>query len=354
MREHRWLSRYPVDFQNLITLCNRLKGAGFKIREAEQDRACYIDEFSVNRLDRIESLSPWIIDELTLVEQNGGWKGDFYLLAGRHYDLFRRHERMEAYLSICHLWQIPSPPKVQYHDPEAVFWIGFRDTHGFIRVRLVPSTIITPGEKDGEVDSEAWLAERAAIFSQVVTELGLPIAVEKNHRSVTLFSTDSSALLSVSWPDAFGPCQFEYVVTDRYSLLVPASQFVSKFGIPVSTLRTFLSGFPGHQLEEFRQLQPASTLFYRGFLQAPLTDLPDVVSAVGPSGIGLINLCEFQTGKFIRGGREAEGVIGVIADQSGYKMEVRLNLSPLTQAESGVALERLFGAPMVYSPLPLF
>ncbi len=353
MREHRWVTRSPLDFQSVLGMCGRLNGIGLKIREADLDRACYIDEFEVNRLDGIDRLSPWIIDELTLVELSGGWKGEFYLLAGRHHDLFRQHERMEAYLSICHLWQIPSPPKIQYHDPEAVFWIGFRDTHGFIRVRLVPSRIITPGEKVREVDSDAWLTERATIFSLVVSELGLPIAVERNHKSVTLFSMDASALLSVSWPDAFGPCQFEYVVTDRYALLVPASQFILKLGIPASTLRTFLSGFSLHQLEEFRQLQPASALFYRGFIQAPLTELPDIVSAVGPSGIGLINLCEFQTGKFVPGGRDAEGVIGVIGDQTGYNIEVRLNLSPLSQAETGASLERLIGFPMVYSPLPL-
>jgi len=263
-------------------------------------------------------------------------------------------EKMEAYLSICHLCQISSPPKVRFHNPEVLFWIGFRDTHGFIRVRIVPNLITTPGEKDRAPDSAAWLAERAAIFSHIVAELGLPIAVERNTNSVTLFSTDPASLLSVTWPDAFGPCQMEYVVTDRYSLLVPASRFVSMVGFPASTLRIFLSGFPANRLEEFRQLLHPSSLSYRGFLQAPLTDLPEVISAIAPIGMGLINLSDFQTRRLIPDGKEAEGVLGVIGDRNGYRLEVRLNLLPLALSDMRAALEGVIGVPMDYSPLPLF
>jgi hypothetical protein len=354
MREHRWESVTPVDFQGLLAVCSRLRGTGFKIREEALDQACYFDEFRVKSLDEISRLAPWVIDELTLVEVTKGWKGDFFLLAGRHHDLFREHERMEAYLSICHLWQIPPDSKTQYHDPEAIFWIGFRDTHAFIRVRLVPKEIITPGERGEEDHRQAWLTERSAIYSQIITELELPIAVKREDKSVTLFSTDSSALLSVTWPDAFGPCQFEFVVSDRYSLLVPASRFVSKFGIHSSNLRIFLSGFPLEHLKKIRQLQSDAALSYRGFLQAPMTDLPDIVAAVAPVGKGLINLCDFQTEHFVSSPVSAEGVIGVIGEPGGYKIEVRLNRTPLSKRETGTWLERVIGAPMVYSPLPLF
>jgi hypothetical protein len=354
MREHRWESENPVDFQELLEVCSRLRGTGFKIHEEELDRACYFDEFMVKGLDEIGRLAPWVIDELTLVEVTKGWKGDFFLLAGRHHNLFREHERMEAYLSICHPWQIPHHLETQYHDPESIFWIGFRDTHAFVRVRLVPKEIITPGERGSEDQCQAWLTERTNIYSQIIAELNLPIEVKREDKSVTLFSTDSSALLSVTWPDAFGPCQFEFVVSDRYSLLVPASRFVSKFGIQGSNLRVFLSGFPLEQLKRIHQLQSAAALSYRGFLQAPMTDLPDIVAAVAPVGKGLINLCDFQTDHFVSSAISAEGVIGVIGDPRGYKIEVRLNRTPLSKLETGTWLERVIGAPMVYSPLPLF
>ncbi|MBI3595494.1 MAG: hypothetical protein HY200_11105 [Nitrospirae bacterium] len=354
MREHRWESLEPLDFDHLMLVCEKLKASGLKTREIDEDRACYFDEFSVERLDEVSRLSPWVMDELTLVELNREWKGDFFLLAGRHHDLFRMHERMEAYLSISHLWKIPSLPEFDCHEPEAVVWIGFRDTHGFIRIRLIPKQIMTPGETPSEKKLNHFLSERSLIFSLIVAELELPISVERAERSVTFFSTDPSALVSSTWPDALGPCQFEFVVTDRYSLLVPASRFVLKFGMPLSPLRTFLSGFPLNHLEQFHSLQPDSELFYRGFIQAPITDLPEIISAVSPNGKGLINLCDFQIEKLFSMRIRVEGVLGIIGDRNGYKLEARLNRLPSTKTETMTWLQNRIGMPLVYSPLPVF
>ena len=354
MREHRWESQFPCDFEKFRMLCNSLKESGLNFRAENQDRACYIDDFRVNSLDEVKRLSPWIIDELTLMEVNHSWKGDFFLLAGRHHDLFREHKKMEAYLSISHLWRITLDRQIQFHDPDAAIWIGFRDTHGFIRVRILSTQVITPGESVSKDHFQSWMTERNSIFSNIISELELPIAVEREGHSISFFSTDSSALVSGSWPDAIGPCQIEFVITDRYSLLVPASRFVSKFGINSLPLRTFISGFSLHQLEQFHDLQPDSQLIYRGFIQAPIMDLPEIVSTIGPTGKGMVNLCDFQTKELLPSLTHADGVMAVIGEPGGFKIEVRLNRLPRSKTETGDWLESFFGSPMVYSPLPLF
>ena len=45
---------------------------------------------------------------------------------------------------------------------------------------------------------------------------------------VVLRAADTRAPLFCSWPDAFGPCQFEYNSLDAYEFLVPASRLVSQ------------------------------------------------------------------------------------------------------------------------------
>ena len=353
MREHRWESRFPFTFPELLALCERLRKTGVKTREWREVRACYFDEFRINDLGTVERLSPWILDELTLVETNTGWDGDFFLLAGRHHEIFRTHERMEAYLSLCHLWKITLPGPPRYHESEAMIWIGYRDTHTFIRIRLVPVTIIAPGEARPPSEQNGWLKERAEIFACAIEELGLPIRTGMSDDSVTLQSADPSALVSSTWPDAFGPCQFEFVVSDKYALLVPASRFVSRYGLSRSKLRVFISGFPVEALEKFRSLQPESELFYRGFIQASINDLPEVIAATEPSGKALINLCDFEIAGYLGPDWPGEGVIGLMGDEGGYKIEIRLNRMPLSLGEAGKRLEEWTADQLVYAPLPV-
>lgn len=361
MRERRWESREFIRFDEVIALSDRLKGRGLTVKEFHREAACYIEEFRVSRLDEIDRLDAWNIDELTLVQINDRWQGDFFLLAGKHHDLYRQYPRMEAYLSLSHPWRISDDLKLRMHQSEAMFWIGFRDTHGFIRVRVIPAEIITPGERRGEAKRLTWMTERASAFSEAIQALDLPLFVEWQKGALLISPEESasaaspaSSAVSCSWPDAFGPCQFEYIVSDRYELLVPAARFISKVGIQPAVVRTFLSGFPHEILNEFHQLQPESRMLYRGYLHAPLNDLPEVVQAMAPNGRALVNFCEFPTRPFLPEGEASDAVIGVIGSEPGFKIEVRLNRAPLPEGEMEAWLEKLTGLPMSYSPLALY
>ncbi len=354
MREHRWESQSSISFEKVLSLLERLKRAGFKVRENDQDRACYLEEFWINQWDDVDRLDAWIMEEATLVQVNEQWSGDFFVLAGRHHDLYRRYHSMEAYLSLNHPWCFPADVTSCYHHEEAMFWIGFRDTHGFVRVRVVPRKIVTPGEKEEESNFAEWQDERRQAFLSAISILNLPLSVHSNQKEFSILSEDPSIAVFISWPDAFGPCQFEAVVTDRYELLVPSARLVSMSGARPATLRTFLSGFSRKVFEEFHQLQPLSRMLYRGYLQAPLLDLPDILSASSPTGRVFVNITEFPTKSLLPTGGDAYAVIGVAGDSSGYKIEVRFNRHPLAPEKIKTWLYEVLDLSMIYSPFPLF
>jgi hypothetical protein len=354
MRERRWESQGFIRFDEVVVLAQHLKEQGLDVKDFRQEAACYIEEFWVGRLDEIDRLNAWNIDEITLVQINERWEGDFFILAGKHHDLYRQYPRMEGYLSLSHPWRIPDELKVRLHQPESMFWIGFRDTHGFIRVRVIPNEIITPGERREEDRRVAWMTERASAFSEAIQALDLPLFVEWEKRSLRISAEEDASAVSLSWPDAFGPCQFEYIVSDRYELLVPSARFVSKVGVAPAMIRTFLSGFPKEVLDEFHRLQPESKMLYRGYIHAPLNDLPAVVEAMAPNGRALVNLCEFGSRTILPQGEESSVVVGVIGCESGFKIEVRLNRAPLPEEEMEEWLNALIGRPMAYAPLALY
>lgn len=353
MHERRWESESEVPFDEVVSLRNRLKGRGLAVKGIDQEIACYLEEFRIDHLSEIDRLSPWMIEEMTLVQINDRWEGDFFVLAGEHHDLYRSNPCTESYLSLSHPWRIPAGRGLKMHQQEAMFWIGFRDTHGFIRVRIAPREIITPWERRGEGERMTWVGERVSAFSEAIDLLELPLLVRLGKGSFTILSTDSSSVVSSSWPDAFGPCQFEYVVLDRYELLVPAARLVSKTGTRPGLVRTFLSGFPRDVLEQFHRLQPQSTMLYRGYIRGVLEDLPEIVRSIQPHGRALVNICEFAT-REIAPGEEAHAVVGIIGSRSGFGIEVRLNRAPLPEEAMGAWLNELIGLPMRYSPLVLY
>jgi len=354
MRERRWESQATIDFEEVIAFCRSLRERGLEVKGIDKQVACYFEEFWINSLDEIDRLESWPVDEVTLVQVNDRWEGDFFVLAGSHYDLFRQHLSMEAYLSLSQPWQAPAELKVKLHQPESMFWIGFRQDHGFIRVRLIPNEIITPGERRGDQRRFSWMNERATLFAAAVEVLDLPLFVEWERGALSISSEDSSSPVSCSWPDAFGPCQFEQIVVDPYELLVPAARFVSKMGSRPATVRTFFSGFSKGVLEAFHRLQPTSRFLYRGYVHAPLKDLSKIVKAIEPNGRVLANLCEFRTGQILSEGEEAYAVIGVIGGESGFKIEIRLNRAPLPEEQMEGWLQRLMGMEMRYAPLSLY
>ncbi|MBI3804359.1 MAG: hypothetical protein HY282_11425 [Nitrospirae bacterium] len=351
MRERRWESQSTITFDEMAVLCSTLRGFGLEVKEIEKEVSCYFEEFWIDALEEIDRLEEWTVDEVTLVQVDSQWKGDFFVLSAHHYDLFRRYLSMEAYLSLCHPWQVPADLKAKLHHAEAMFWIGFRQDHGFIRVRLVPNEVITPGEKRGESKRFTWMSERAALFSSAIEALDLPLFVDWEKGALSISSEDPATPISCSWPDAFGPCQFEFITADPYELLVPAARLVSKFGARPATIRTFFSGFSREVLQMFHRLQPEGRLLYRGYVQAPLSDLPKIVQAVEPSGRVLANLCEFRTTQLLPKGEEAYAVIGVIGSGLGFKIEIRLNRAPLPEERMEEWLEGLTGLAMRYAPL---
>lgn len=354
MRERRWESQAAISFEQVVAFCRSLTERGLEVKGIDKEVSCYFEELWIHTLDEIDRLEAWPVDEVTLVQVNDRWEGDFFVLAATHYDLFRRHRSLEAYLSLSHPWAAPSELKVRLHRPEAMFWIGFRQDHGFIRVRLAPIEIITPGERRGDQRRFSWMSERASFFAAAVEGLELPLFVEWEKGSLSISSEDPAWPISCSWPDAFGPCQFEQIVSDPYQLLVPAARLISKRGARPATIRTFFSGFPPEVLEAFHRLQPTSRLLYRGYIHAPLKDLPKIIEAIGPSGKVLANLCEFRTGQILPEGEEAYAVAGVVGGRSGFKIEIRLNRAPLPEERMEAWLQHLTGIPMRYAPLSLY
>jgi hypothetical protein len=354
VREHRWETRAALGFQDLLALCRRLHARGLAVRPPDRLGACYVEEFWVDRPDDIARLDSWPVEEVTLVEVADPWSGDFFVLAGQHHELYREHAAMEAYLSLSHPWRIPSRVPLALHQPEAMCWIGFRDTHGFIRVRVVPREIVTPGESESDARRDQWVGERAEAFAAAIDALELPLFVDWSEGYPTVGSAEPGCRIAGSWPDAFGPCQFEYAVMDRYELLVPAARLVERLGIRPGELRTFLSGWSPDALAAFHRLQPATTLLYRGFVHARLTELPAIVSAVAPRGRVLATLCEFRTPELLPDANEAYAVIGAIASRDGVTVEVRLNRKPLPASRVAAWIEELVGAPVMYAPLSLY
>lgn len=354
MREHRWQTQTRFSFDDLIHLVGRLEALGLTVRPPDRLGACYVEEFWVDRPEDISRLESWPIEEMTLIELDDAWAGDFFVLAGQHHELYRERARMEAYLSLSHPWRIHDGVRLALHQREAMCWIGFRDTHGFIRVRVVPTEIVTPGEGDHDLRRDQWVSERAEAFSSAIEALELPLFVDWSEGLPMVGSAEPGCRIAGSWPDAFGPCQFEYVVLDRYELLVPAARLVERLGLRPAALRTFLSGWSLEALTEFHRLQPGTKLLYRGFVHAPLTDLVAIAAAVAPRGRALATLCEFRTPDLLPGAREAYAVIGTIGSREGFTIELRLNRMPLSEERTAAWLAELVGVPVVYSPLSLY
>lgn len=353
MRERRWESAEILSFDAVRTFAQHLNDLGLKVRPSDQETACYLETFSVKDVHDIDSLSSeWPLDEITLVQENPGWSGDFFVLAGKHHALYRQEVVPSGYLSLCHPWQIPEALQANRHRNEALFWVGFRETHGFIRVRVTPKEVIPPGEKREAKNKLAWMTERAVLFSAAIDVLELPLFVEWHKGRLSITAMEPDTAVSVSWPDAFGPCQFEYVVSDRYALLVPAAQLVSKMAKQPATVKTFLSGFSAEKLESFHVLQAESQMYYRGYLHACLNDMPRIVDTVrAHDGRILINLCEFETEQILPRAEKASAVIAIIGDVLGFKIEIRLNRAPLPEDKMAEWLKELAGFPVVYAPL---
>jgi hypothetical protein len=216
---------------------------------------------------------------------------------------------------------------------------------------VVPKEILTPGEGGQDSRRDLWVNERAEALAAALDALEMPLFVDWSEGAPTVGSAEPGCRISGSWPDAFGPCQFEYVIEDRYALLVPAARLVERLGARPAVLRTFLSGWPPDALAAFRALQPSAKLLHRGFVHAGLEDLSAIADAVAPRGRVVATLGELSTAGMLPDGRDAYAVIGAVGSHTGFTFEVRLNRLPLSRAETESWLESLIGAPVSYAPL---
>ncbi|GKS66005.1 hypothetical protein YTPLAS72_33090 [Nitrospira sp.] len=352
MREQRWETTTPLSFGQALAVGDRLAALGLKPAVPAQDVICYVEEWTVGAPDEFDQLDPWATEDVTLVHVRERWRGDFFLLSGSYHTVYQHHQDVGTYCSISHPWRIREV--LRFHDQRAMFWIGFRHAHAFIRIRLQTHAVITPGEVRGDDERTHWLDERRAAFLEAITVLDLPIETHVEKKAVALRSFDESVPFFCSWPDAFGPCQFEYNTRDAFEFLVPASKLAETFTPEPAGVRAYLTGFSEAALAEFQAIEPGARFAYRCSVHCPLDDLPEILTAIQPDGVLYATLCEFQTHTLLPERNDASAIIGIVGANGQFKIEARLNQAPLPEDAMAPWLERLIGHPVVYAPLPAF
>jgi len=352
MREQRWESQASLSFQEILATLSRLHGHGLNPVDPDKDGICYVEEWEVASPETIQQLDPWPLEDVTMIHVLDRWHGDFFLLAGRYHTIFQHHQSVSTYCSICHPWHLPG--HFATLDPQAMFWIGFRHTHSFIRIRLQTCEVIAPGEDWGHHPSAFWVDERRNAFQAAIDLLELPIDIECQNNKVTLRSTQEDVPFFCSWPDAFGPCQFEFNSSDPFAFLVPASGLAQTHHLPHASVRIYLTGFPQAALHDFHKIEAQGRLVYRCSAHTCLMDLPDLLEIVGQHGRLYTTICEFHTHRILPQHKDAAAVVGVMTTGQQYQLEVRFNMMPLPKPNMDGWLNELLGVPMHYAPLPPF
>ena len=352
MRERRWETTASLTFDQALAVGERLASLGLKPSVPAQDVICYVEEWTVKSPEDFDQLDPWSTEDVTLIHVRDAWRGDFFLLTGAYHTIYQRHQDLGTYCSISHPWRIRE--RLTLHEQKAMLWLGFRHAHSFIRIRLQTGEVITPGELRADAQRAQWLDERRAAFLDAITILELPVETGIANKIVTLKPHDPANPFFCSWPDAFGPCQFEYNTSDAFEFLVPASKLAATYIPEPAGVRTYLTGFSEDALTEFQAITPTPRLVYRCSVHCPLDDLPEVLATIQPEGRLYTTLCEFQTQELLPDGDDASAIIGIVGSGSGFGIEVRLNKAPLDEARMLGWLERVIGHPIVYAPLPAF
>ena len=353
MRERRWESRAALTFPEVLALGERLASLGLQPATPGKDIICYIEEWEVPSPRAIDRLDRWTTEEVTLVHIRDGWRGDFFLLAGGYHTVYRRHQSVGTYCSVSHPWKIPEPLRTV--GPVAMFWLGFRHAHSFIRVRLHTTEVVTPRETRADDRRELWVDERRRAFLSAIHVLNLPVEPAVEGGSLALRPFVQKVPFFCSWPDAFGPCQFEFNSPDAFEFLVPATRLAATYGGEPATIRAYLTGFSDPALEEFQAVQAGARYAYRCSAHCPLGELPDMLQAIAPAGRLYATLCEFQTQGLLPDGAEAWAIVGIMGvEGGGFQIEVRLNRAPLPENEMAGWVEALLGMPVTYAPLPPF
>ena len=352
MREHRWESVSSLSFDEILSVTDRLRQSGLTSIHPEKEMIAYIEEWEVPELDEIGQLEPWPTEDATLLHVFDQWVGDFFLLVGGYHTLFQQHKSVNTYCSVAHPWLL-SQPLATIH-PLAWLWVGFRHTHGFIRVRVHTTEIITPGESVGQPHEQCWLHDRQEAFRAAIDILHLPIDVTIDTHHVVLHTQRTDTPLFCSWPDAFGPCQFELNSPDPFEFLVPASQLAATIQQPTEQVRVYLTGFPADALRDFTHLSSNPRLLYRCSLHCQFKEIPEIYSLLKSHGRIYSSLAEFQTTAILPANVDAAAIVGFIGSEGQFRLEIRLNQHPLSHQATEQWFEELVGHDLVYSPLPVF
>jgi len=357
MRERRWESQATLTDRQWRVVGDRLGRLGLELPAPSKELIGYVEEWTVAAPDEIDRLSAWHLEDVTLIQVHEHWSGDFYLLAGGYQSLYRQLRARGAYCSVSHPVKIDqNPAPLQQHHPQAFLWVGFRDTHAFIRVRLQTNDVVTPGETRADDQRDRWLEERTRAFESAISMLELPIEVTVEKGRVALRTTREEAALFCSWPDAFGPCQFEYNINDPLDLLVRAGRLAAT-SPEAAQVRAYLTGFDRQALATFRSTMAPTRSAYRCSAHCRVDELPDVLDLIEPDGRLYATLCEFQTAALLPDAPDADNawvIVGMIGQHGHVRMELRLNRAPLPEGRMAGWLEELLGLPVVYAPLPAF
>ena len=352
MRERRWESQSTVTLDELSALGSRLARHGVTLPAPSQELICYVEELPVASPAEIERLDAWPTEDVTLIRVYDDWRGDYYLLAGDYQARYRQLRARGSYCSVSHPWLIAGEP-LQTHYAQSLFWLGARDTHAFVRVRLHTADVITPGETRADDRRGLWLHERQCAFSSAIRGLQLPIALSIEKEQVALHNEDARAMLLCSWPDAFGPCQFEFNRPDALDLLGRASALAATMAGAAVPVRAYLTGFPLEALEQFQATMPPARSIYRCSVHCRFEDVAEL-ARVARDGRLYLTLCEFQTAELLPDAENAWVIIGLVGQQGTFRLELRLNRAPLPEDDMDNWLEALIGQPVVYAPLAPF
>ena len=337
MRERRWETSGRLTFREVLAVGERLATLGLKPAHPAKDVICYVEDWAVDSPDAFDQLDHWATEDVTLLHIREAWQGDFFLLAGGYHTVYQRFQDVGTYCSISHPWR--TKPGLRFHHPTCMFWLGFRHNHAFIRVRLHTQEVVTPGETREDARRVEWIDERRAIFLDAIGTLDLP---------------GETTPFFCSWPDAFGPCQFESNSLYAYEFLVPASRLAATFAPQPAGVRAYLTGFSEPALDAFAAVQPGARSVYRCSVHCALGELPEVLATIEPQGRLYSTLCEFQTQELMPEGDDASAIIGIVGTAGGFQLEVRLNRAPLPEEHMAAWLERLLGYDVTYAPLPPF
>ncbi|MBI4002332.1 MAG: hypothetical protein HY348_11180 [Nitrospira defluvii] len=352
MRERRWETPGRLTFRDVLAVGERLGALGLKPAPPAKDVICYVEDWAVDSADTFDQLDHWATEDVTLLHVREAWQGDFFLLAGGYHTVYQQYQDVGTYCSISHPWRTSGP--LQFHHPISMLWLGFRHNHAFIRVRLHTQEVVTPGETREDARRAAWVDERRTIFLDAITTLDLPVETSVEKDSLVLTPADPATPFFCSWPDAFGPCQFEYNSSDAYEFLVPASKLAATFAPQAAGVRAYLTGFLAETLEKFAAVQPGARSVYRCSVHCALGELPEVLATIEPQGRLYSTLCEFNTQELLPDGDEASAIIGIVGNAGGFQLEMRLNRAPLPEEQMAAWLERLLGYAVTYAPFPPF